>query len=85
MPAYLPMINDVYKNQAMLRTSIMRQSHTGILKLTGVRIGVKSLLLAICLTVAFITTDEQLQNNRGCLSPAQAMLPGGFPFHQFNF
>jgi len=40
------------------------------------------------------TTDEQLQKNRGCFFPVQAMLPRGFasvpamlprdfPFHQF--
>jgi len=32
---------------------------------------------------SFITTDEQLQWNRGCCFLLQAMLPGGFPFHQF--
>jgi len=31
----------------------------------------------------FITADEQLQYNRGCCFLVQAMLPGGFPFHQF--
>jgi len=34
--------------------------------------------------VSFITTDEQLQLNRVCCFLVQAMLPGGFPFHQFN-
>ena len=33
---------------------------------------------------SFITTDEQLQLNRGCSLPMQAMFPEGFPFHQFN-
>jgi len=33
---------------------------------------------------SFITTDEQLQQNRGCCFLVQAMLPEGFPFHQFN-
>ena len=33
---------------------------------------------------SFITTDEQLQSNRGCCFLVQAMLPEGFPFHQFN-
>ena len=33
---------------------------------------------------SFITTDEQLQLNRGCCFLVQAMIPGGFPFHQFN-
>ena len=33
---------------------------------------------------SFITTDEQLQKNRACCFLVQAMLPGGFPFHQFN-
>ena len=35
---------------------------------------------------SFITTDKELQLNRGCCFPKQkqAMLPGGFPFHQFN-
>jgi len=33
---------------------------------------------------SFITTDEQLQLNRGCCFLVQAMLPEGFPFHQFN-
>jgi len=32
---------------------------------------------------SFITTDERLQLNRGCCFLVQAMLPGGFPFHQF--
>ena len=32
---------------------------------------------------SFITTDEQLQWNRGCCFLVQAMLPEGFPFHQF--
>jgi len=32
---------------------------------------------------SFITTDEQLQQNRGCCFLVQAMLPEGFPFHQF--
>jgi len=34
---------------------------------------------------SFIITDEQLQLNRGCCFLVQAMLPGGFPFHQFNW
>ena len=34
---------------------------------------------------SFIITDEQLQLNRGCYFPMQAMLPGGFPFSHFNF
>ena len=34
---------------------------------------------------SFITTDEQLQQNRGCFFLVQAMLPEGFPFYQFNF
>jgi len=33
---------------------------------------------------SFITTDEQLQLNRGWCFLVQAMLPEGFPFHQFN-
>ena len=33
---------------------------------------------------SFITTDEQLQLNRGCCFLAQALFPEGFPFHQFN-
>jgi len=33
---------------------------------------------------SFITTDEQLQKNRGCCFLVQAMLSEGFPFHQFN-
>jgi len=33
---------------------------------------------------SFITTDEQLQSNRGCCFLVQAMLPEGSPFHQFN-
>jgi len=28
--------------------------------------------------------DEQLQKNCGCYFSLQAMLPEGFPFHQFN-
>jgi len=32
----------------------------------------------------FITTDEQLQKNRGCCFLVQAMLPEGFPFHQIK-
>jgi len=32
---------------------------------------------------SFITTDEQLQLNRGCCFLVQAMLPESFPFHQF--
>ena len=32
-----------------------------------------------------ISTDEQLQLNRGCFFSTQAMLPVGFPFSQFNF
>ena len=32
---------------------------------------------------SFITTDEQLQYNRGSCFLVQAMLPGGFFFHQF--
>jgi len=34
---------------------------------------------------SFITSDEQLQKNRGCCFLVQAMLPYGFPFHQFNY
>jgi len=34
---------------------------------------------------SIITTDERLQWNRGCCFLVQAMLPEGFPFHQFNF
>jgi len=34
---------------------------------------------------SFITTDERLQQNRGCYFLVHAMLPEGFPFHQFNF
>jgi len=34
---------------------------------------------------SFITTDEQLQLNRGSCLLVQALLPGGFPFHQFNY
>ena len=34
---------------------------------------------------SFITTDEQLQSNRGCCFLMQAMLPEGFPFHQFIY
>ena len=30
---------------------------------------------------SFITTDEQLQENRVCCFLVQAMLPEGFPFH----
>ena len=33
---------------------------------------------------SFITTDEQLQWNRGCCFLVQAMLPEGFPFYQFK-
>ena len=33
---------------------------------------------------SFITTGEQLQINRGCCFLVRAMLPEGFPFHQFN-
>ena len=33
---------------------------------------------------SFITTDEQLQYNRGCCFLVQAMLPAGFLFQQFN-
>jgi len=33
---------------------------------------------------SFITTDEQLQKNRGCCFLVQAMLPEGYPFQQFN-
>ena len=33
---------------------------------------------------SFITTDEQLQLNRGCCLLVHAMLPEGFPFHQFT-
>ena len=33
---------------------------------------------------SFITTDEQLQKNRGCCFVVQAMLPEGFPFHQLH-
>jgi len=33
---------------------------------------------------SFITTDEHLQYIRGCCFLVQAMLPVGFPFHQFN-
>jgi len=33
---------------------------------------------------SFITTDEQLQQHRGCCFLVQAMFPEGFPFHQFN-
>jgi len=33
---------------------------------------------------SLITTDEQLQLHRGCCFLVQAMLPEGFPFHQFN-
>jgi len=33
---------------------------------------------------SFITTDEQIQLNRGCCFLVQAMLPRGFPLHQFN-
>jgi len=29
-------------------------------------------------------TDEKLQLSQGFCFPMQAMLPGGFPFHQFN-
>jgi len=32
---------------------------------------------------SFITTDEQLQQSRGCYFPMQVMLPEGFPFSQF--
>ena len=32
---------------------------------------------------SLITTDEQLQENRRCCFLVQAMLPEGFPFHQF--
>ena len=34
---------------------------------------------------SFITTDEQLQSNRGCCFLVQAMLPEGFPFHQIFY
>jgi len=34
---------------------------------------------------SFITADEQLKENRGFCFLVQAMLPEGFPFHQFNF
>ena len=33
---------------------------------------------------SFITTDDQLQLNRGCCSSMQAMLSEGFPFFQFH-
>ena len=33
---------------------------------------------------SFITTDEQLQLNRGCCFLVQAMLSEGFAFYQFN-
>jgi len=32
---------------------------------------------------SFIATDKQLQWGRGCCFLVQAMLPEGFPFHQF--
>jgi len=32
----------------------------------------------------FISTDEQLEKNRGCCFLVQALLPEGFPFYQFN-
>jgi len=32
---------------------------------------------------SFVTTDEQLQLNLGCCFLVQAMLPEGYPFHQF--
>ena len=32
----------------------------------------------------FINTDKQLQYNRGCYFPKQAMLPEGFLFSQFS-
>ena len=53
------------------------------------------LLLTVCYQVgfrkyhiangvaSFITTDEQLQLNRGCRFLVQAMFHEGFPFHQF--
>jgi len=34
---------------------------------------------------SFITTNEQLQLNRGCCFLEQAMHPEGFLFHLFNF
>ena len=34
---------------------------------------------------SFITTDEQLQLNRGCCFLVQAMLAEGFAFHQFYY
>ena len=30
---------------------------------------------------SFITSDEQLRQNRGCYLPMQTMLPEGFQFH----
>jgi len=33
---------------------------------------------------SFITTDKQLQQNRGCYFPMQALLHEGFPFSMFN-
>ena len=33
---------------------------------------------------SFITTDQQLQENRGCYFPMQAMLPEGFSLSQFK-
>jgi len=33
---------------------------------------------------SFIATDEQLQLNRGCCFLVQAILPDGYPFHQFS-
>jgi len=33
---------------------------------------------------SLISTDEQLQYNRGCYFLEEAMLTEGFPFHQFN-
>ena len=46
---------------------------------------IQSILLTIiyCVYGGF-TTDKQLQENRGCCFPMQAMLPVGFPFSQFN-
>jgi len=37
-----------------------------------------------CGVASFITTDEPLESNRDYCFPMQAVLPEGFPFHQFN-
>jgi len=40
--------------------------------------------MGVSVVAPSITTDEQLQENRGCYFPVQAKLPEGFPFDQFS-